>query len=111
MHAAVALTAALDRAERAELSAAWQQIETLPKHWERDGVTVLIFCPFFGVKQSHFEGGCWQVQEWRDGKKANPTHWMPIPLAPGEAKNATTAETAANECSKTIIARIPAEAE
>ena len=69
MHAADALLAALDRAEKAE---ARGRVAGL-----REAAEI-----------------CADYQEWCDG-------W-------GEAKNATTAETAAKECSKTILALIPA---
>ena len=69
------------KAERDKLKE-WQPIETLPPHWKRDGVSILIYCPFFYVRQSHFEGGCWQVNEWRKAKTPAPTHWMPLPEPP-----------------------------
>lgn len=61
----------------------WKSIETAP----RDGSQVLVFCDASDIPIS---GGYWYKKEkcWICGgymrKQFPPTHWMPLPPAPGQ---------------------------
>lgn len=68
---------------------AWRPIETAPK----DGTGVLVYLPdFCRVREAWFceETGLWPADDPydEDGEPCNvglPTHWMPLPAAPGSA--------------------------
>lgn len=59
----------------------WQPIETAPK----DGTEVIVFTPHDGVISSSYKHGCWQkicIVNGRGVGRNDPTHWMPLPVAP-----------------------------
>lgn len=57
----------------------WQPIETTPP-----GRNVLVYDPRWGVAEAmHFANGDWGLATFNGSvKKANPTHWMPLPEPP-----------------------------
>lgn len=65
----------------------WLPIETAPK----DGTQILVFRRHEeGYERSrigvdHWEGGTW----WRSRRDMMPTHWMPLPAAPGGSMGCT----------------------
>lgn len=63
---------------------AWQPIETAPQ----DGTVVLAMLPDSDVPQTvrwSLKDGCWSVafDDWHLRGRDTPTHWMPLPAAPG----------------------------
>lgn len=74
---------------RADLVPQWQPIETAPK----DGEELLLCCRYVVDGEDH---SVFWVDLWYDGwwlrypkivfTPAQPTHWMPLPPAPGEAE-------------------------
>lgn len=65
----------------------WRDIETAP----RDGTHVVVFEPrktpvvaYFSQAIEMFSNLGWQSTP--GGCRYNPTHWMPLPSPPGEAK-------------------------
>ncbi len=75
------------------MSREWQPIETAPK----DGTRILV--ARIGRNESGKDLGIWwactghwsdHYKNWNDGIEpcglCGPTHWMPLPAAPGEKK-------------------------
>lgn len=77
------MTTNLENAERAEMG--WRPIETAPK----DGTWFLGFhrgrCVIYRWSQRQFDkhGNGW---DFTDNGLHSPTHWQPLPAAPGEAR-------------------------
>lgn len=74
------------------VSSKWQTIETAPKdgrkilcymadEWELDGLLIesVVYCP---------ESGRWLEAHGERYSSYLPTHWMPLPKAPKDEKNA-----------------------
>lgn len=62
----------------------WQPIESAPK----DGTPVLLFDGkgiHDGAWANYPHMPCW---DWKDGQTADPTHWKPLPAAPGSKEEA-----------------------
>lgn len=72
----------------------WQPIETAPKNPEgkKDGPWVLIYCKWdHGIRQARWTvivNGLtasmgWKTRDGHEAARTSPTHWMPLPEAPG----------------------------
>ncbi|MDN7814857.1 hypothetical protein [Burkholderia vietnamiensis] len=113
-HAALELAARRTTPDRE----AWQPIETAPK----DGTQILGWCINYGARQTHWhlygegsiakaefdagkgESGNWYWEEpmshWLSSWK--PTHWMPLPAAPGQTPVASPLDTLIEEIAEMV---------
>lgn len=73
----------------------WRDIETAPK----DGTEILTFSDRMGLGTMvlYWADGYWREKANGLGLKYEPTHWMPLPVAPDAARTALAGVTAPSE--------------